>query len=481
MQLGALLQNVEVISCNADLTVQIDAVCFDSRVVTQTSAYVASMRPNADGHDYIDAAIANHAAVIVAERPVDGYAHVVVKNGCLALAQMAANLYGNPAEHMTMIGITGTKGKTTTAYMLKHVLERTLGTKVGLVGTVCNMAGDEILEKAKNTTPEAPELQRILREMADKGCTHVVMEVSSHALAFERLTNIRFRVGVFNNLSQDHLDYHKTMENYLQAKSKLFDICDFGAVNADDPASAYILEHTKSEKLTFGIHTSAIDFRACDVELLASDGIRFTVDGVAVNVPIPGMFTVYNAMSALSAAKLLGIDMASAAASLADMYGVPGRIETVRSDAPFKVIVDYAHSPDSVEKVLEAVHEFTQGSVISVFGCGGNRDRTKRPKMAKAASKLSGYVIITTDNPRFETPEEIIAEIVPGIADTDCPYEVVVDRTEAIHRAIDLAKPGDTVLLMGKGHENYQEICGVRHHFDDREIAAAYLADKGAK
>ena len=480
MQLGALLHNVPIVSCAANLSAEIESVCFDSRMVNEKSAYVASMRPNADGHDYIAAAIENRAAVIIAERPVADYPHIVVENGCLALAQTAANLFGNPAEEMTVIGITGTKGKTTTAYMLKHVLEKATGAKVGLVGTVCNMAGDEILEKAKNTTPEAPELQRILREMADKGCTHVVMEVSSHALAFDRLTNIRFRVGVFNNLSQDHLDYHKTMENYLAAKCKLFDISDFGAVNIDDPASSEIMAHTWAEKTTFGTSDRA-DLKAFDVELLASDGVRFTFDGVPVFVPIPGMFTVYNAMSALSAAKLVGVNLSAAAASLATMYGVPGRIETVRSEAPFKVIVDYAHSPDSVEKVLEAVYEFTKGDVISVFGCGGNRDRTKRPKMAKAASLRSAYVIITTDNPRFEQPEEIIAEIVPGIEGTGCPYEVIVDRAEAIHRAIDLAKPGDTVLLMGKGHENYQEICGVRHHFDDREIAAAYLADKGAK
>jgi len=481
MQLGALLNNVNYISCVADLTTEIESVCFDSRVVNSTSAYVASMRPNADGHDYIPAAIANGAAVIVAERPVEGAPYVVVPNGCLALAQMAANLYGNPADCMTMIGITGTKGKTTTAYMIKHVLERALGAKVGLVGTVCNMAGDEILENAKNTTPEAPELQKLLAQMAEKGCTHVVMEVSSHALAFDRLTNIRFRVGIFNNLSQDHLDYHKTMENYLQAKSKLFDICDLAAVNMDDPASAYIMEHTSACKTTFGITSDAAQCKACDVELLASDGIRFVLNGVTVNVPIPGMFTVYNTLGTLTAASLLGVDPHAAAAALADMYGVPGRIETVRFDAPFKVIVDYAHSPDSVEKVLEAVYEFTKGKIISVFGCGGNRDRTKRPKMAYAASIRSGYVIITTDNPRFEQPEEIIAEIVPGIADTGCPYEVIVDRETAIKHAIDLAKPGDTVLIMGKGHENYQEICGVRHHFDDREIALAYLKEKEAK
>jgi len=480
MQLGLLLQNVNIISCAADLTMEISNVCFDSRMVDEKSAYVASMRPNADGHDYISAAIDAGAAVVIAERPVANYPHVVVENGCKALSVMSGNLYGNPADHMTMIGITGTKGKTTTAYMIKHMLERVSGAKVGMIGTVCNMAGDEILRDAKNTTPEAPELQALLREMEQKGCTHVVIEVSSHALAFERLSNIRFKVGIFNNLSQDHLDYHKTMENYLAAKSKLFQICDFGAVNIDDSAGSYILEHAASKTFTFGVNTETADIKADNVQLLHSDGVEYILDDTNVFVPISGMFTIYNSLGALSCAKILGIDMEKASAALRDMYGVPGRLETVKSDAPFQVIVDYAHSPDSVEKVLEAVVEFTKGKVISVFGCGGNRDRTKRPKMAYAASKYSDYVIITTDNPRFEEPEEIISEIVPGIADTGCPYEVKVDRAEAIKRAIDLAVSGDTVLIMGKGHENYQEVCGVRHHFDDREIAAKYLADKGA-
>ncbi len=477
MRLGELLHGVDIVSCAADLTAEITNVCFDSRMVNEKSVYVASKRPNADGHDYIDAAILSKAAAIVSEKPVDGYPNVVVKNGCLALAIMSGNLYSNPAERMTVIGVTGTKGKTTTAYMIKHMLERSIGAKVGLIGTVCNMAGDEILENAKNTTPEAPQLQSLLYEMEKKGCSHVVMEVSSHALYFDRLTNIRFNVGIFNNFSQDHLDFHGTMENYLKAKSILFDICDLGAVNIDDPASEYIMEHTWCKKLTFGISEKA-SLRAENVKLLSGNGVSFTLDGIDVSVPIPGMFTVYNAMSALSCAKLLHIDLSKASTALSDMPGVPGRIESVPCAEPFGVIVDYAHSPDSMEKVLEAVTEFTKGKVISVFGCGGNRDRTKRPKMAAAAAKYSGYVVVTTDNPRFEEPEEIIAEIIPGICDTNCPYEVVVDREKAIERAISLAKPDDTVLIMGKGHETYQEVKGVRHHFDDREIAAKYLTLK---
>ncbi len=480
MKLKALLSGVPYVTTTAPLNMEITDLCFDSRVCRPGMAFACVKGLRADGHDYIGAALENGAALIIAKHAVDGVPTVVTDEPEITLAFMAGNFYGNPAREMTFIGVTGTKGKTSTTFFIKYLLEQTLGVRVGLIGTIRNMAGDIDLGESHNSTPTVTELHALLRQMRDAGCTHVVMEVSSHALALGRVDGIRFRVGVFTNLSQDHLDFHGTMENYLQAKLRLFRMSDVGVVNIDDPASARVLEAAACPIKTFSMQHDEADVYAKDVEQRGADGVDFNVyaNGRSAHVkfPVPGLFSVHNALVALSAALELDAEFDDAVRILAEVPHVPGRAEVVPVHAEFRVIVDYAHSPDSVAKIVETVAGFTAGRVISVLGCGGDRDRTKRPKMADAAARGSDHIILTTDNPRFEEPADIIQEMLPGVAHTDCPYEVVIDRREAIRHALDLARPRDTVLIMGKGHEPYQEVCGVRHHFDDREEVLSYMA-----
>lgn len=471
MRLDELLKGAPAEQILAPADLDITEICFDSRKCGPGKAYAAVPRPATDGHAYIPAAVEAGASLIVAREPVEGVHCVVAEDTAAVMACMAANLYGRPADSMKMIGITGTKGKTSTAFFVKQLLEETLHAKVGLLGTICNMAGDEVLSQAHNTTPEAPELHEMLAQMRDKGCTHVVMEVSSHSLALGRVSGIRFAAGVFTNLSQDHLDFHGTMENYLAAKAKLFAQCGRAVINRDDPAGASLLPGLPCPVDTIG-RTDA-DIMLEDIDLHATDGVRFTMrigtKSCPVEVHTPGMFTVYNAAAAIAAVHALGAKIEKCAAAMGTFGGVPGRVEPVAIGRDFRVIVDYAHSPDSVEQVSRTAREFTKGRLISVLGCGGNRDRTKRPLMAAAAARYGDIVILTTDNPRFEEPEAIIDEMIPGLDGASVRWEKVVDRREAIFRALDLAEKDDTVLIMGKGHENYVEIRGVRTHFDDRE------------
>lgn len=480
MRLDKLLQNVEVLQSDCAMDTEITDIVFDSRRAAPGTAYVAARRIGANGHDYLDAAVENGASVIVAEREVPGAPFVVVPDGNRAMAVMSANLYGNPAGSMTVIGITGTKGKSTTAFMVKTILERAAGCKVGLIGTLGVFCGEEMLEAAKNTTPETPELHRLFARLAALGCTHVVMEVSSHSLDIGRVWGIPFASAVFTNLSQDHLDYHVTMENYLYAKAKLFDMAPAAAVNIDDPASAYLLAHTTAQKLHFSAaKADGADLWAERIDHHASTGVEFDAVTAAecchVRLSSPGGFMVYNALSAIACAMTLGIPFPAAAEAVSCTRPVPGRAQTVDAGQDFRVIVDYAHTPESVRQMSETAREFTKGRLISVFGCGGNRDRTKRPRMGEAAAAYADLLVVTTDNPRFEEPEDIIADILPGIDRDKCPTEVIPDRRTAIRRAIALARTGDTVLIMGKGHETYQEVRGVRSHFDDCEEVEACL------
>ena len=482
MLLRELLKDAPYTSFDGDDSMDIAELCFDSRLVKPGYAFAAVKGVKADGHDYIPAAVEAGASIIIAKYAVSGVPTVVTSDPEATLAAMTANFYGNPARDMVFVGITGTKGKTSTAFFVKTILDSRPGIKCGLIGTVCNMAGDEVLGEAHNTTPTVTELHALLAEMQAKGCTHVVMEVSSHALALGRLDGIRFAVGVFTNLSQDHLDFHGTMENYLAAKCRLFTMTDTGAVNIDDPDSEAVRRAARCPMHTYSMWPEkAADMTAVNVVQREADGVDFTVrlaggGEYPVSFPVPGLFSVYNAMAALSAVQALGVPMDEAVRALEKTPGVPGRAETVRVNADFRVIVDYAHSPDSVEKIVGTVAGFTLGRVISVLGCGGNRDRTKRPKMAAAAAAGSDYVILTSDNPRFEEPEAILAEMLPGVEHGDTPYRVIPDRRTAIRAALGMAQPRDTVLIMGKGHEPYQEIRGVKHHFDDREEVRAYFA-----
>lgn len=479
MTLQEILNGVEVKASSAELTAQIGELKYDSREVKAGDVFVAITGFATDGHKYIGKAMELGAAAVVCERiPEGNVPYIQVPSSRRALAQMAANYFNHPAKEMKMIGITGTNGKTTTTYLVKTILEAR-GHKVGLIGTNQNMIGQEVIP-TERTTPESFELQKLFRQMADAGCTHVLMEVSSHSLVLDRVYGIPFAVSAFTNLTQDHLDFHGTMENYCAAKALLFRQSALGVMNVDDEWGRSILEEQACEFLTYGVEKPA-NMHAEDIALHA-DGISFTCvsDGIKtpVSLGIPGQFTVYNALCALSCAKELGISVADAAQAMRAAHGVKGRVEVVPTDTDYTVLIDYAHTPDGVENVLRAARGFTKGRVIGLFGCGGDRDRTKRPLMGAIAAQLSDLCIVTSDNPRTEQPEKIIDDILEGMQDTKTPYEVIVNRPQAIHHAMDIAQAGDTIVLMGKGHETYQEINHVKHHLDEREVVAEYFTKK---
>ena len=439
--------------------------------------FVAICGYDTDGHKYIPMALEKGAACVLCEKaPAEGE-YVLLSDTRRGLALAGANWYGNPAGEMTMIGITGTNGKTTTTYLVKHILEDCLGAKVGLVGTIQNMIGDEVLH-TERTTPESLELQVLFRHMADAGCTHVVMEVSSHALSLHRVDGVTFDVGVFTNLTQDHLDFHKTMEEYCRAKAMLFARSKVGAVNVDDPWAKEILAHATCPVITYSAKGQAA-LEATDIRL-EPHHVAFTAHyqgtETACTLGIPGAFSVYNALSALSAALALGIAPEKAAASLATARGVKGRAEVVPTPGKdYTVLIDYSHTPDSLENILKTVREFARGRVIAVFGCGGDRDPIKRPIMGKIAADLADLVVVTSDNPRTEDPMAIIDQILVGIPKDQTPTTVIENRRQAIRWAMDNAQAGDVIVLAGKGHETYQEIGHEKFHLDEREEVAAHL------
>ncbi len=478
MRLKELLEGIPVLSATADLGMEIPDVCYDSRAVKPGGLFVAMTGFAVDGHDFIEKALEAGAAAVLCQRAPGGeIPYVQVEDSRRALAVAGANFFGHPAGGMTMVGVTGTNGKTTTTYLLKAILEQAAGAKVGLIGTNQNMIGREIIP-TERTTPESFEVQRLFAQMRDAGCTHVVMEVSSHALALDRVYGVHYRVGVFTNLTQDHLDFHGTMEEYCRAKALLFQNCGVGVVNADDPWTSRLMENSTCKTLTYAEEAQA-DLRAEEI-VLEADHVSFTAAAqgrrVPVRVNIPGRFMVYNTLDVLGAALSLGISLEDSARVLAEVPPVKGRVEVVPTPGRnYTVLIDYAHSPDGLENVLSSVKGFAKGRTVAVFGCGGDRDKAKRPKMGAAAAKNADFLVVTTDNPRTEDPESIIAGILPGLEGSDTPYVVVTDRIEAIHWAMDHAEEGDVIVLCGKGHETYQEINHVKHHMDEREIVADYL------
>ena len=478
MKLKDLLQGLEILSATADLEMEIPAVSYDSRQTKAGDLFVAMTGFAVDGHTFIPKAAAAGAAVVLCEKiPEIDVPYVRVENTRRALAVVGANFFGHPAEAMTMVAVTGTNGKTTTTYLLKAILEQAAGGKVGLIGTNQNMIGDEVIP-TERTTPESFELQKLFARMRDAGCTHVVMEVSSHALVLDRVYGVTYKVGVFTNLTQDHLDFHNTMEEYCDAKAILFRRCEDGVCNGDDPWTKRLLREATCNVFTYG-QLSPADLRAEDVELEA-DHIAFTAvtgkERVPVWVNIPGGFMVYNTLDVLGAALMLGIPLEKSAQVLKSVSGVKGRVEVIPTPGKdYTVLADYAHSPDGMENVLKSVKGFAKGRTVALFGCGGDRDKTKRPKMGAVAAKWADFVVVTTDNPRTEVPADIINDILPGLADTATPYVVLEDRVEAIHYCMDHARPGDVIVLCGKGHETYQEINHVKYHMDEREIVADYL------
>lgn len=478
MKLRELIKNLSIIEMNADAELEISGVSYDSRKTEKGDMFVAIRGFEADGHKFIPKAVENGAAVILCEeKPSCDIPYVLVSDSRYGLAIVSRDFFGDPASEMTMIGITGTSGKTSSSYLIKHMLESKLDAKVGLIGTNGNMIGDELLH-TEHTTPESYELHKLFRHMADSGCTHVVMEVSSHSLTLERVAGIHFDVALYTNLSQDHLDFHGTMEGYAAAKRKLFSMCSLGCFNLDDAWADFMRDGASCRTMTFSTEKNEADLVAKDIRLTA-DGVRFaSVSGDEISITklgIPGMFSVYNALGTMSVGLALGLSLADCSDAMSSAKGVKGRLEIVPTGRDFSVVIDYSHKPDALEKVLKTLKPVTRGRLIALFGCGGDRDKLKRPIMGRIAADNADLVVVTSDNPRTEDPDEIIREIVAGMKDKRTPTKVICDRREAIAWAIDNAAPGDVLLLAGKGHEDYQVVGHEKHHMDEREIVADCL------
>ncbi len=477
MRLRELIAGAEVAATRGDLDVELSALAYDSRKVAPGTLFFCVPGGKVDGHEFAAAAVEAGASALVVERELDlAVAQVVVADTRAAMAPLAARFWSDPTKELKVVGITGTNGKTTTAFLLEAILEQA-GIQTGLLGTVKQVVGG-VEEQVERTTPEAIELQATFRRMLESDDEACVMEVSSHALALHRADAIEFEAALFTNLTQDHLDFHADMEDYFQAKRMLFEAGPRAAiVNLDDPSGRRLAG--EFECLTFSAEGSGADFVAHDIAFDVA-GARFAVDGpegsIEIETALPGHFNVSNALGAFAAALSLGVDSESAAAGLAAAGRVPGRFEPIAEGQDFAVLVDYAHTPDSLENVLLAARRLTEGRVISVFGAGGDRDRDKRPKMGRAGAELSDLAIVTSDNPRSESPEAIIAEVVDGIEDAD-GVEVEPDRRAAIRLALGRAQAGDTVVIAGKGHEQGQEFeDGRKLPFDDRAVAREELA-----
>ncbi|MEA4954261.1 MAG: UDP-N-acetylmuramoyl-L-alanyl-D-glutamate--2,6-diaminopimelate ligase [Pseudoflavonifractor sp.] len=472
MQLKALLEGVGYAG-PAPEDVEIKGLSYDTRTLRPGELFVALRGYKTDGHRYIGEALQKGAAAVVCEEMGEGL--LTVPDSRAALAVLSANWFGHPARALTVVGVTGTNGKTTTTSLLKAMIEEALGTKAGLIGTNENRVGDEVYP-ADRTTPESWEVQHWLRRMADSGCTHVVMEVSSHALCLHRVDGIHFAVGAFTNLTQDHLDFHKTMEAYKEAKGRLFKQCGTAVLNLDDEAGRSYAAEAPCPVFTYSERRDEADLTAKNLRLF-SNRVEFeavTREEISrVKLGIPGGFTVYNALCALGCAHVLGISISRAAIALAKAPGVKGRMEVVPTPGAGTVLIDYAHTPDALENALITLRDFTQGRLICLFGCGGDRDRGKRPIMGALAASLADFVVVTSDNPRTEEPTAIIDDILKGMKGFETPRLVEPDRRKAIRAAVNLLEEGDTLVLAGKGHETYQEVNGEKHHLDEREEVAA--------
>ena len=479
MTLSELLKDVNIKKIDGGGSMKISGIACDSRKVKPGNVFVCITGYETDGHKYAKSAVENGAVAVVAEHdlPTVDVPCVIVDNTRKAMSEMAATFYDYPYKKFKLIGITGTNGKTTTTYLIKSILEH-LGKKVGLIGTNQNMIGDMIMETSR-TTPDSLELMQLFDMIASHNVDYVVMEVSSHALALDRVTACTFDVGAVTNITQDHLDFHKTMEEYLAAKSILFNICNTGVVNKDDARSEYLIENARCRNMiTYGINQDC-DLKASNI-ILNEDGVKFDINygGMEehVDLPIPGEFSVYNALTAIGCCMAENIPLDLAVDGLHSAKGVKGRIEIVRTPGTnYTVIIDYAHTPDGLLNVINAIRGFAKGRIVTLFGCGGDRDASKRPIMGKIAGELSDFCIVTSDNPRTEDPEKIIKQVVEGVKQTDCDYEVITNRFSAIEYALDHAKKNDIILLAGKGHETYQVLGKDTIKFDEREIVQKLL------
>ena len=475
MTLQELLNGVDVLSVVPEA--EITALCRDSRKVTEGCAFVCITGTGVDSHAFAADALNAGAAVVIVERDLGLPRQVLVPNSRTAWGRMSANWFGHPSRRMHLIGVTGTNGKTSTTYLLKAILEQA-GYTVGLIGTIRNLIGDREIA-AGHTTPDAYDLQQMFAQMAEAGCDYAVMEISSHALDQGRVEGCHFDAGIFTNLTQDHLDYHGTMENYAAAKKRLFSLCGTAILNKDDPWYPIMVEGIPCPSVTFSEKDDSADYVARNINE-RPDGVNFELvtlgDIGRVRLATPGRFSVYNALCAAACAHALGIPFDTVTAALSRAGIVKGRAEVVPTGRNFTVVIDYAHTPDGLVNICNTLNACKIGRLVTVFGCGGDRDRTKRPKMGAAAAALSDHVIVTSDNPRSEDPEAIIQDILPGVIDTGKPYTVVPNRVEAIRHAIVTAQAGDTVLLAGKGHETYQILKEGTIHLDEREIVAEVLS-----
>lgn len=480
MKLSQLLKGIEVSGGYNDA--EITDVTQDSRNITNGCLFVCIKGNTFDGHSAAAQALQKGAAAVLVERDLGLDAQVITPNTRAVYSAVCANFFGRPAERLRLVGITGTNGKTTTAFLIKQILD-SLGKKTGLIGTVQNMVGSEVYP-AKFTTPDPYELQSLFALMVKAGCEFCVMEVSSQALAQGRVNGIEFEVGAFTNLTQDHLDYHKTFENYFAAKRLLFESCRTAVTNADDPHGLAITNGLACKTVSYAVNTNNADFVAKNVRFKTT-GVDYDLvcDDIArVRCPIPGRFSVYNSLCAAAVCVTLGFELHSVIASLETSHGVKGRIEVVPTPGTdYTVIIDYAHSPDGLDNIISSLREIATGRIVTVFGCGGDRDKTKRPKMGKIAAELSDYCVVTSDNPRSEDPTAIINDILEGMKGVSTPFTVVENRKEAIRFAMENAKKNDIILLAGKGHETYQILPTGTIHFDEREAVRDILGDISKK
>ena len=481
MLLGELLEKVDIDAVAADLDMEISGVSFDSRTLRAGDLFIAVKGYEYDGHQYISDAVGKNAVCVVCEkRPEAKTPYIIVKDSRKALASISAAWFGYPADKLKIVGVTGTNGKTTVTNIIKRVIEICSGEPVGLIGTNGNMIGDRVLH-TERTTPVSYEIHELLSMMVREGCRYAVMEVSSHALCQHRVYGIGFEVGVFTNLSPEHLDYHASIEEYAKTKSLLFRNCSKAAINIDDEYAPVMLRSAGSRVLTYAITNGDADLVAKNVKL-HSDRVDFSALAIGslnrVILGIPGVFSVYNALAAMSATMLLGFDSEQIIAALQTCKGVKGRAEVVPTGRDFTVLIDYAHTPDALKNIITASRDCSRGRVVTLFGCGGDRDKKKRPMMGAIAVKYSDYVIITSDNPRTENPGDIIKEIITGIDNTAAPYTVIENRREAIYWALENAQPDDVLILAGKGHETYQIFGKEKRHFDEREVIAEFFKEK---
>ncbi len=476
MILDDLLQGIVLLKTVGSADMQIENIQFDSRKVEAGSLFVATKGTAADGHQYITTAIEKGAVAVVCEDlPADqtpNVTYIKVENSSDALGKMASAWYGFPSSKMTLVGVTGTNGKTTIATLL-YQLFRKLGHKSGLLSTVCNYV-NEVAVEATHTTPDALALNELLAQMVDAGCEYAFMEVSSHSVDQRRIAGLQFDGGVFTNITRDHIDYHLTFENYLKAKKQFFDELSseaFALTNADDKNGLVMLQNSKAKKYTYSLRSMA-DFKTRILEH-GFEGMLLDMNDREVNVSFIGKFNASNLSAVFGAAVLLGQDELEVLRIISSLNSVSGRFETLHSPAGFTAIVDYAHTPDALTNVIDTINQILQGNgrLITVVGCGGNRDKGKRPMMAREAVNGSWKAILTSDNPRFEEPQDILNDMLAGLDVVDKAKSLtIVDRREAIRTACALAQPGDVVLVAGKGHEDYQIIQGVKHHFDDKEV-----------